>query len=266
MTTTAREAVVELTPVDPRGWRGGIGNLTRREMSQWWRTRMWWVQLLVWVVVLDGVAAVMMLTGEGEAAAVAEEVVRTFPALAATMVAIGVVVTVQGSIVGERDLGTAAWVLSKPVSRVAFVLGKLAAYAVGFLVTALAVPTIVFAILAETLLSVSIDYGALLAAIGIVALHTVFYIVLTLTLGTVFAGRGPVAGIGIAVVLAGVFFESLVPRDVVVMTPWPLADIAGNMAQGAAPGSDWQVPLVATGVASLLLLVIALWRFRREEF
>lgn len=266
MTTRAPEAAVELTPVDPRGWRGGIGNLTRREMSQWWRTRMWWVQLLVWVVVLDGVAVLMMLTGEGEASAVAEEVVRTFPALAATTIAIGVVVTVQGSIIGERDLGTAAWVLSKPVSRVAFVLAKLVAHTVGFLVTALAVPTIVFTILAETFLSVSTDYAALLAAIAIVALQTVFYIVLTLTLGTVFAGRGPVAGIGIAVILAGVFFESLVPRVVVVMTPWPLDDIAGNVAQGAALGVDWHVPLVATGVASLLLLVIALWRFQREEF
>jgi ABC-2 type transport system permease protein len=118
MSATRSDAIVGLTEVDPRGWRGGIGNLTRKEMTQWWRTKMWWIQLLVWVALLDGVTILMMLTGDGEASAIAEEVVRTFPGLAVITIAIGVVVTVQGSIVGERELGTAAWVLSKPVSRV----------------------------------------------------------------------------------------------------------------------------------------------------
>jgi ABC-type transport system involved in multi-copper enzyme maturation permease subunit len=38
---------------------------------------------------------------------------------------IGVAVLAQGAIVGEKQSGTAAWVLSKPVSRSAFILAKL---------------------------------------------------------------------------------------------------------------------------------------------
>ena len=40
---------------------------------------------------------------------------------------IAVVAKTQGAIIGEKQLGTAAWVLSKPASRRAFVLAKLRA-------------------------------------------------------------------------------------------------------------------------------------------
>ena len=49
--------------------------------------------------------------------------------------AIGGVILVQGALVGEKRSGTAAWVLSKPISRPAFFLAKLIANAIGTLVT-----------------------------------------------------------------------------------------------------------------------------------
>ena len=64
--------------------------------------------------------------------------------MGATAIGIGVIVTVQGAIVGEKELGTAAWVISKPVSRASFIVAKLVGHGVGFLVTALVVPAVVF--------------------------------------------------------------------------------------------------------------------------
>jgi hypothetical protein len=146
------------------------------------------------------------------------------------------------------------------------VLSKLVAHTTGFFVTAVVVPTIVFAAAATALLEEPVDLGSLAAAVGPVALAVLFYIVLTLTLGTVFTGRGPVAGIGIAVILTGIFFKGTIPRSVVLLTPWPLSDIAGDIAIGTVVSDDWYVPIAATAVASVLLLLIALWRFQREEF
>jgi ABC-2 type transport system permease protein len=59
--------------------------------------------------------------------------------------------TAQGAIVREKQLGTAAWALSKPVARSAFGLAKLVAYAVGFVRLATLAPSATF--YAESLLS-----------------------------------------------------------------------------------------------------------------
>ncbi len=58
--------------------------------------------------------------------------------------AIGVVTTAQGAIVREKQLGTAAWVLSKPASRSAFVLAKFVAYALAFVSLAVLLPGAIF--------------------------------------------------------------------------------------------------------------------------
>ena len=47
--------------------------------------------------------------------------------------AIGIIVVMQDAIIEEIQLGTAAWVLSKPVSRQAFLSAKLVASVVGML-------------------------------------------------------------------------------------------------------------------------------------
>ena len=34
---------LSLRPVAAGGWRGGFSNLLRKELGQWWGTKMWWV-------------------------------------------------------------------------------------------------------------------------------------------------------------------------------------------------------------------------------
>ena len=46
----------------------------------------------------------------------------------------------QDAILGERLSGTAAWVLSKPLRRPAFILAKLIAYGLGLLATWVVLP------------------------------------------------------------------------------------------------------------------------------
>lgn len=268
MTPTTSAARVEdtLVPVVPTGWRGGMVNLVRKELGQWWGTRLWWIQLLLWMVILNGVTTVIMLDSEIDAAARFDEALQTFMLVGATAIGIGVVLTAQGAIVGEKELGTAAWVISKPVSRASFVLAKLIAYTVGFVVTALIVPAVIFVIEAAVLLSLPVSYGSFAVGLGVLALAVFFYIALTLALGTLFASRGPVAGIGIALLLVGLFFNGMLPQPVVLVMPWLLGDIASAAALGSTLPSNWLVPVIATAVASIVLVFVAVRRFGREEF
>ena len=265
--TDAPPGALPLLPVDRIGPLAGLRNLLRKELSQWWQTRLWWIQVLIWVVLLNGVTTVVMLTEPTVAVDVLmREVTSTFLQMGVTAIGIGVVLTVQGAIVGEKELGTAAWVMSKPASRSAFVLAKLIGHAVGFVVTAIAVPAVIFTVEVSILLSHAPAVGPFAAGVGVVTLAVVFYLALTLALGALFDGRGPVAGIGVGMVLAGVFFKGLLPPVIVYTMPWLLGDIAGAIAVGGPLDPNWLVPVVTTALATVALTGVAVWRFGREEF
>lgn len=265
--TNAMTSTLPLLPVERAGPLAGLRNLLRKELSEWWRTRLWWIQMLVWVVLLNGVTTVVMLTEPTLAAGdLLRDVTGTFLQMGGIAIGIGVVLTVQGSIVGEKELGTAAWVMSKPASRPAFVLAKLIGHAVGFVVTAIVVPVAVFWVEVTVLLSATPAVGPFAIGVGIVTLGVAFYLALTLALGTLSTGRGPVAGIGIGVVLAGVFFKEMLPPVIVRAMPWLLGDIAGAVATGGPLVPGWPVPIITTAVAATGLVLVAVWRFGREEF
>lgn len=252
----------------PRGgaWGRGFGNLLRKEASAWIGTRSIWLQPLVWLAVLVG-PLLLPLYGmrelfEAEAngvLGVATEMFFTFGALAP---AIGAVVLMQGSVIAERQLGTAAWVLSKPVGRTAFLLAKLVAHGLALLLAALALPGVV----AYALLSW--ENGALLpalpflAGLGVAALNVTFYLVLTLALGAVTGVRGVVLAVPLALLLGGDVILGLAP-DLAQVTPWLLGRFASLVAQGGTLPTA--LPLVATVLWCVVFMGVGLWRFGRED-
>jgi ABC-2 type transport system permease protein len=260
----------QLQPLSARGWRRGFANLLRKELGQWWGTKMWWIQLIIWVLLLNGVSAIMIVTegqaGEMTTVGLLQEVVKTFLIMGATVIGIGVVTTVQEAIVGEKQSGTAAWVMSKPASRPAFILTKALAYALGFGVTAIIVPTLILVAEIGLLLPLPLDLMPFLAGVGLMTLSVLFYLALTLMLGTIFNSRGPIIGIGIAIILAGIFFKGMFPPMVVNITPWLVGDISAGVALGMPLPDNWLVPTVITGCWVVLLTAVALWRFSQEEF
>ena len=269
VTKTASGEARLLQPVTAEGWRGGLGNLLRKEFGQWWRTKMWWIQLIIWLALLNGIATIIVFQatqpGDGTVSEPSLEAVQTFLIMGASVIGIGVVTTVQSAIVGEKQSGTAAWVMSKPASRQAFILSKAAAHGVGFGVTAVLLPAIVFIAEALWLFDLTLTVGTFLAGVGLVALNMLFYLALTLMLGTMFDSRGPITGLGIAVIFAGMFFKGMLPPAVVNLTPWLTGDIAAGIALDMPLPDNWFVPVVATVIWTVFFMAVALWRFSREE-
>jgi len=267
VTATIRVDKVELIPAGGSGWTVGLSNLLRKEFGQWWTTKLWWIQTLIWLLLLNGVTTVIMLDSSGMAPAdLVREAVQTFFLVAATAVGIAIVLTLQGSIVGERELGTAAWVVSKPVSRTAFVVSKLIAHFTGFAITAILIPSAVFLVTAQFLLTEPVAYGPFAMGMAVTALNVLFYVVLTLALGCMFKSRGPIAGIGITLVLMGQFFKGMLPETIVLATPWLLGDVAASFAVQQPPAFDRMVPMIVAGVEIVILALVGIWRFNREEF
>jgi ABC-2 type transport system permease protein len=266
--TQARSTGATLQPVAGHGWRLGFGNLLDNESRRWWGTRRWLLHLALWIVLINGLVALVVATSGPDGMTPDEtyaEVADVFTGALAITTAIGVVAVAQGAIIGEKQLGTAAWVMSKPASRSAFVLAKLCATGAALLVLGVLVPSAVYYAEALAFFGHAPALAPMAAVLGLLTLHLAFYLALTLALGTLFSGRGPVTGIGVGLVVAGLILGSAL-RPLAMVLAWPLSAISRGILQGQPLPGGWPIPVVATGIWVVVLIAVALWRFGREEF
>jgi ABC-2 type transport system permease protein len=255
--------------VSERGWRRGLGNMLRSELAHWWGTRMWWIQSLIWVGVIAFMLGAMLL-GPADKPPV-EEVLMIYAIFAGLFPAVGVVIIMQGAVVGEKKDGTAAWVLSKPVSRPAFILSKVISNSLGVLVTMVVLPGIAaYAMFAITIGSL-LNPSAFLAALGVLFINNFFYLSLTLMLGTLFNGRGPVIGISLAFLFLQQYLVRSLPFLRYVL-PWNLILPIGDQVDAVVPGlllgqhTYSPIPVVVVALEGILFILVGLQRFNREEF
>ena len=175
-----------LQPVLERGWRRGFSNLFRSENSLRWAKNRWILSALLWLAILNGF---VFLVAYGEAdsgrltpAEIAAECLAVFMTFGTIATAVGVVTGVQGAIIREKQLGTAAWVLSKPASRSAFVLAKLFSHSIAFLALPLLLTSLVFYGQSQMLWGQTPAWSPFLAGWLVMALHMLFYLSFTLML------------------------------------------------------------------------------------
>ena len=135
-----------LQPVNERGWLSGFRNMLRKENSLWWGTRKWWVQCLVWMLIYNGLIGLIIwvIPAIEKNADVPKgiEMLQVFISMQGFFSTVGVMVLAQGLIINEKKFGTAAWVMSSPVSRSAFILSKLVANSLGIFILIVLLPAL----------------------------------------------------------------------------------------------------------------------------
>lgn len=253
-----------LRPTNGRGWRRGFANLWRKESHLWWGTWRWLIHVGLWAFLLNGLYGIVLF-----AVIHAPPEARTpepgltffgfglflFTILTLIFTGVGAIILAQGTIIGEKQSGTAAWVLSKPVSRTAFLLAK-CAYLPGMLLTMLMIPWIV-AILETWLVTRQFpSLTILLPLLGWQASSLVFFFCLTLLLGTLFKSRTVIAGISLLVL---VLLNQLVMSTLKVGITMTRDIIGGQLL------FPLQV-ILALFCGAGICLFIAIKRFEREEF
>jgi ABC-2 type transport system permease protein len=254
--------------VTERGWRRGLANLLNNELSRWWKTRMWWVECLIWGGVIGFMLGAVLF---GSPDFKLEDGLMIYAVFAGIFPAVAVVIIMQGALVGEKKDGTAAWVMSKPVARPAFILSKVLANGLGVLATMVVVPGLVAWFIFFIRMQVPLDPLRFLAAMGVVFISQLFYLTLTLMLGSLFNNRGSVIGIGLAFLFLQQYLVGLLPV-LRYLIPWTLVVPLNNETNAIVPALlsgqpvYSYIPLVAVVLECLLFVLVAVWRFNREEF
>jgi ABC-2 type transport system permease protein len=247
----------------------GFRNLVGKENSEWTTGLSLVAHLAIWMFIVALVSvAVAFVRGEMEPGYSPKEIndagALMFFVLGAVASVIAVVAKTQGAIIGEKQLGTAAWVLSKPASRRAFVLAKLAVHFRWLLTVTLLLPAVVFYVLLTAVSTAPPPPLAFLAGVGILALGLLFYLSLSLLLGTVFESRGALAGCVFGFMVAGFMIANYAPW-LTAAFPWLFFQSGYNLVKQVDVPLHGLVSIPVTALWCVLFVFLALRRFERAE-
>jgi ABC-2 type transport system permease protein len=264
-----------LQSVKEKVWRRGLGNLLQGEYSAWFKSSRWWKHLILWLAIINVMMGIMIYA-TAEAARDGNEgppILLMYGVFGGMFVALGVMIIMQQVLVREKNSGTAAWVLSKPVTRTAFVVSRLLVNSIAILLTAVIVPGVLLYIT----LGVLSDLGWLsplgfMAALMMVSLHTFYWIALVLMMGTFFESSAVVIAVPMALFFIFWMGTDLIPGLIYIspllltFSPAPEQMSALSVSFiGGEPVFSW-LPLISTLVSCVIFIAIAIWRFNRQEF
>ena len=259
-----------LRPRTSSGWLAGFRNMLSKELGEWFGTRRWIWQIIIWLLLINGFIAFILFLiptidpAQMEAAEnpplhiMAWTMFFSFATIAGS---IGIIIMVQDEVIQEKQSGTAAWILSKPVARPAFLLSKWISNVVGGLIFIIALPAAVT--VGEVFLAgqPGLPILPLLAGMAVVALTLIFYVSLVILLGVLFDQRGPVLGTAFGIMFGGMILASIVPQIGYIL-PLNMDQAALTLAQGQPLPEMAVSQLITTAVWSFIFIIVALLRFR----
>jgi ABC-2 type transport system permease protein len=248
----------------------GFGVLVRKELLEQWRTLRLPIVAGLFLVIGIGSPLLARYTPElVEALAgdlgfpvpeptVADAILQLlrnvgqFGALAAILLA-------MGTVASEKERGTAALLLTKPVTRGAFLGAKILAIAVTLGVSMLLAT--VAAWIYTAILFEPVAAGGLAALAALTWLALLAYAAITFLASTLLRSAAAAGGIGFGA-LIGLAIVSAFP-NIGRFTPPGLAEPAADLALGGSP--DVLGPVAAVGVLITAAFALAWLSFRRQE-
>ena len=243
----------------------GFGGLLRKELTEWRRGRRTWVVFIVSALFMMLAALNTWLqtvlpeeARERAAAPAVEPMAILANAIGSQVFAVAAIFAVIGLLVAERESGTLAWTASKPVSRSAIWLAKLAG-SVGVLWIVAGLLPLAATVALVVALYGGVDPGATtIMALG-TGLSVIFYVVVALTASTLATSQAAVAATAIGAMFMPQLLGLVVPPQFLPTSilPWTMMVATGEPAGVATP-------IVWAGTIAILI-AFSLRRMERME-
>lgn len=271
-------------------WRKGFITMLRKENRDWWRTRRWWIHLILWTLLLNLAIAAplwlqntqpptsMNITEERRQQIIegnrlenrVQQAEKTFIDMSALALLFGVVLIMQNTIIDEKQTGTGAWILSKPVTRSSFILAKLVANAAALILLSVVTQWVLAYIQISLALGSPQPIFHYLLGMSLIALNLLFWLALTLMLGTLFNNRAVIVAVPLVVLFVLLYLTSNVPALLDFVPIGFIVDMPDHrsLVQLAMQGQPLQtvLPIITTALWCGLFVLVAIWRFGHEEF
>lgn len=247
-------------------WNQGFNNLLLTEMSRWFKRKVFLTRLLIWCCFSNGMAILIWL----QAPNVGSEAILVYGIFAGLTSSIGITIIMQEAIVGEIKSGTAAWILSKPITRESYILAKWLGNSIGATISMIIAPTYVFYVLFFLFTGELLNLNMLSMVIAILSLNMLFFLSFSLLMGSFLRNSSLVIGVPTGFYVAQqilVNFSSIL----VEIVPWgltnPLSDgtpsIVASFLIGTQPFSI--LPIIVTSLSIILFLMLTIKIMQTQE-
>ena len=168
--------MTELQRLPEEQMLSGFRNMLRIENSRWWNLRNILTQSAAWLLSVNFILAMPLIVApivDGASSTIPlEGGVEIFTGILTGVLAIGAVILLQSSLVGEKQSGPAAWILSNPISRSAYILSKLVAHTGGIMFVGVILQGAVGYVILSYASGAALPLGSYVTAMGLVALLT----------------------------------------------------------------------------------------------
>ncbi len=250
MNATTVDVAGRKLAIHPQRTLLGLRNLLRKDAIDWLRSKRPWIVIVVSLFVFLPAAANSRIN---------EWIIRNFPtaetsskvvslqpmdnlmqAIGTQFIVIAVIFATMSLLLAERDSGTLAWTISKPVSRTSVLVSKWITSTLILWVAAVVIP------LVATTVLVSVLYGmpdmAIVGRLGVNLLAVpALYVAITLAAATLVPSQAAVGAIGLGIFAGAQLLGGIVPS----LAPFFPTSIFGWAIEASAGGS----PSLATPVA-----------------
>jgi ABC-type transport system involved in multi-copper enzyme maturation permease subunit len=263
----------QATTIDPVALRAtrrtpflGFGTVFQKELTEWFRGPRAALIILgisvLGAIFLTLIPFIAETTKDAEAAGLLTKdptanVLLGWTGQTVTVIAVLATMALLSS---ERDRGTLAWTLTNPVSPTSVIAAKFAVAVLVLITTAVLIPMAVSVGLATAVYGIP-DLRVIGTFTALFLALPLFYVALTVAIGTAVKSTGGVAAIAFAVILLPAAIGGLVPL-VAEISPTAIGMWAMQVAKGQ-PAS--MLTPIAWLVSMIVLLVGAKVVFDREE-
>jgi ABC-2 type transport system permease protein len=252
----------------------GLGELLRKEVLEARRSK----RALIFVLVMTGVMLLIPLIafyntddlGGGARRVVSEEdmeaIVGSWAGIMAYLGSLMVIASTVDAMSYERSSGITAWIVTKPVARVSYLLAKALGHALVSAATVVVVPSLIWLVV-TSLLFAEIQYALVFWAMTIMFVEVLF-----LTFCIVALGVPLRAVVWVALISLGLWFIP-VAAPAVTALEWsyrvlpsylPIAVIAASLSGSATDSEVFTISVASLAIGGIVFLVAVL-AFERQE-
>ncbi len=244
----------------------GFGTFLRKELAEWVRGgRAIIVGLIATALALLGTLGTWIEQNleHSPAAPAADPTVEALRFFGPPIIALITVLATMGLIAAERDAGTLAWSLAKPLSRASVLAAKWTAAIVALAIAVVIIPTAVASTAALLAYRAAPDPSVVVPVAILSIAAPILYVTISIAAGSILSSQAAIAGVGITVLMLPYLVGGFLPAAVLEAMPtgmggWVASFVSGQDVAASTPLA-WLMT-VAIGLA------IAVAVFRRREF
>ena len=245
----------------------GLRSLVALEDARWKKSYNWLKSSLVWLALFNGLMYMGLVYTPGltgVAPDVASALIMLYQMLSG-ICPVGAIIIVHNSLISEKENGTAAWVLSAPVSRASMIISKLGVNLLYTSSITIVLQSVVSYYIIQYATNVSLPIASYYLGVVQMALYLAFWVTLTIMLGVVLDNRGTVMGASLGIMYLHGPVANLASRYIPFITQLMPSTLLNSAISSATGGASSPNAIIVVSMWIILFALFACLRFEELE-